>query len=126
VATSWDATGRLAPIWKKVGGRDKLADRTGIQAPTLSGYNTGRLPLGERNARKIAAALEVSLLELGAPEATADDPASLTLVDRLTELVEGAQLMAARIGDLEARLEQLEARPSRSSGGPAPRRKASS
>lgn len=53
--------GRLTPLYEKVGGRDELARLTGITGNTLSAYNGGTRPLGERNARRIAAGAEVSL-----------------------------------------------------------------
>lgn len=96
--TGWDATGRLEALWGKVGGRDGLARLTGIQGGTLSGYNTGRLKLGQKNAERIAAALEVSLLDLDKP-ADPEIPAERLVLDRL------ATLEAAD----EARREELEA-----------------
>lgn len=64
---SWKATGLLAPLWGRVGGRDALAERTGIQPATISGYNTGRLNLTLNAARRIALALDVTIYDLGAP-----------------------------------------------------------
>lgn len=84
---SWKATGLLEARWSSVGGRDGLAAKTGIQPGTISGYNTGRLPLGMRNAKKIADALGVSVFDLGAPAETAQDQ-GLTVFDRL-EALEG-------------------------------------
>src|SRR5262249_7593431 len=73
---SWSARGLLSPLWGRVGGRDGLAERTGIHGPTLSGYNTGRQRMGEDAGRRIAAALGVTLEELGAPP----DPAHPSLI----------------------------------------------
>jgi hypothetical protein len=42
VTVSWKATGLLEQLWGKVGGRDGLADRTGIDAGNISGYNSRR------------------------------------------------------------------------------------
>lgn len=67
VEKGWDASGRLGPLWKSIGGRDKLAEATGIRGSTLSGYNTGRLPLGKDNAARIAEALGVTTADLGEP-----------------------------------------------------------
>jgi DNA-binding transcriptional regulator YdaS (Cro superfamily) len=124
---SWDATGLLEPLWGKVGGRDRLAALTHIQPATLSGYNTGRLKLGTRNAEKIAAALEVSLADLGAPEAAAaDDPTSRPLLDRLQALEaaleqqreDSARALAALAKEVRALRRQ------RPGEGPAPSRAA--
>lgn len=81
----WDAAGLLQPLWGRVGGRERLAELTGIHTSTLSGLNSGRLNLGRDNALKLAAALGVSLAELGAPEGE-DDARGQTLRDRLEEL----------------------------------------
>jgi transcriptional regulator with XRE-family HTH domain len=86
VQKGWKATGLLEPLWGKVGGRDELARKTGINPATLSGVNTGRLNLGRANAERIAQVLEVSLVELGAPEGEADDVRSQSLVDLLGDL----------------------------------------
>ena len=45
--------------------QEQLERATGIGHSTMSGYWSGRLRLGDKNARKIAAALEVSISELG-------------------------------------------------------------
>lgn len=64
----WSAKGRLEPLWSRLKGRrDELADLTGIRGTMLSGYNSGKLKLGMRNAVKIADALGVSVYDLGAP-----------------------------------------------------------
>lgn len=80
---SWTATGRLIEHWGKVGGRDGLARATGIEPTTLSSYNTGKRKLGLRNAERIAAALDVTVFDLGAP--TVEDIAeqSVAVLDRL-------------------------------------------
>lgn len=110
----WNATGLLGALWGKVGGRDKLADLTGIQRSTLSGYNTGRLPLGRKNAEKIAAALDVSVLELGAPGPP--DARSLPFRARLEQAEAEAaearretQDLAQLVAELTVRVEHLEA-----------------
>lgn len=111
---SWYATGLLEPLWGAVGGRDRLAAVTGIQPGTLSGYNTGRLKLGLRNAKRLAAALGVSVFDLGAPEAEAD-AADHTILGRLAELeawrtaadLERADL-ARLVDGLVARVDRLE------------------
>lgn len=65
MSDSWSAEGLLRPLWGRVGGRDALSRLTGIPGPNLSGYNTGRLPLGVDAARRIALALDVDLSDLG-------------------------------------------------------------
>lgn len=85
----WSAQGLLEPLWKEIGGRDELARRTGILGQTLSGYNTGKRPLGLINGRKIASALGVSLAELGGP-LEGDDPRSQMVGSRLERLEEQA------------------------------------
>lgn len=118
----WKAAGLLQPLWGSVGGRERLAEITGINTSTLSGINTGRLNLGPGNARKIAAALEVSVLELGAPIEAADE-AGQTLLDRLLELAATVDDQQTTIDLLEKRMAGLErarrapAKPRRASGG---------
>jgi DNA-binding transcriptional regulator YdaS (Cro superfamily) len=99
VEKGWDAAGTLAPLWHRVGGRDGLAALTGIGGTTLSSYNSGRRQLGMTNAQKIAAALDVTVEDLGAPPATTQpqrapdrDVAELRReVARLREAMEAAQ-----------------------------------
>lgn len=114
----WDARGRLAPLWRELPGkRDELAERSGVKGPTLSAYNSGKRPLGYGNARKIAQALGVSLLDLGAPEATADEEYQTIdlrlelLAAQLAEAVEATAKMGRQVDRLQARLRILEARP---------------
>jgi transcriptional regulator with XRE-family HTH domain len=91
----WDATGCLARYWKRVGGRDGLADVTGIQPSTISGYNTGRLRLGITNGERIAQALGVTIFELGAPTAEEAAAGAVTLLERVEALE--AELADARL-----------------------------
>lgn len=119
---SWDAAGLLEPLWGAVGGRDKLAKLTGIQPGTLSGYNTGRLKLGLQNAKKIAAALGVSTLELGAPLEEADELGRplVRLLERVAGDVASLLLevteLRGRVKSLETRLGRTQARPRRQGG----------
>lgn len=117
----WDAAGLLEPLWKRVGGRDRLAEATGIQPGTLSGYNTGRLPLGATNARKIADALGVSVLELGAPEEEAQTRQDRRIVDRLREVEAALEALGpdlAALANLPRRVTALERRvPPKTRGG---------
>lgn len=97
---SWSAKGLLSPLWGRVGGRDGLAERTGIHGPTLSGYNSGRARMGEDAGRRIAAALGVTLEELGAPPQEAHP----------SPILADLAAIKARIGDVEGDLQrQLEA-----------------
>jgi transcriptional regulator with XRE-family HTH domain len=119
----WDATGRLAAFWGRAGGRDKLAELTGINKATLSGYNSGRLGLGYDNATKIATVLQVSLLELGAPAAQADDPGSRAALSLLAELSAEVERIADTLGHVLERLGKLESGRGTGSGSRArPRR----
>lgn len=100
----WEATGLLKPLWARVGGRDALAELAGISPPgTLSAYNSGKRPLGIVNARKIAAALDISLLELGAPEEVLD-PKDQGVLARLASL----EASAVREADLDPWLNVVE------------------
>lgn len=98
----WDASGLLAPLWNTrfagPGKRDQLAAATGISAQTLSAYNSGNRPLGITNARRIAAALRVSLAELGAPEGEDESRRSLTLRAR----IEGLEASLAELARVQA------------------------
>jgi hypothetical protein len=109
--SSWYATGRLEALWDRVGGRDGLERVTGIGGTTLSGYNTGGRKLGRRNGEKIADALGVSVVELGAPEDLADQP-GLSVFARLEALENtvGRQhrANAKALAGIAKRLEQLE------------------
>jgi hypothetical protein len=109
VEKSCYATGLLSRHWGKVGGRDALARLTGIRGTSLSGYNTGRLNLGERNARKIAEALDLTLLDLGAPPETAPELAA-TILDHLESLAAAVEANSEMIQELVARVVALEQR----------------
>jgi transcriptional regulator with XRE-family HTH domain len=82
----WSAKGLLEPLWQRVGGRDELARLTGISGSTLSGYNSGKRPLGMANAHKIAAVLGVSLYDLGAREPHSSDFARSLLGQTVEQL----------------------------------------
>lgn len=94
----WDARGLLRPLWHEIGGRDALAEASGIAGQTLSAYNSGSRQLGIANARKIVEGLTsrgvaVTVLELGAPLEAVDD-LGLGFLDRL-------QALAATVDDLQ-------------------------
>lgn len=116
----WSAKGLLAPLWQErfsgPGKREQLADLVEISPQTLSAYNSGNRPLGITNARRIAAALGVSLAELGAPEGE-EDARSVTLRARLEELsaavgdaLEAQAKLSREVSRLRARVGKLEAR----------------
>jgi transcriptional regulator with XRE-family HTH domain len=108
MAEGWDAAGRLEPLWGRVGGRDKLAKLTGIQPGTLSSYNSGKRGLGEKNARRIAAVLKVSIFDLGAPEAAASTRRERRVVDRLREVEAALEALGPDLAELANRVSSLE------------------
>lgn len=120
----WDAKGILKPLWQEYGGRDELAAAAGTTGTVLSAINTGYRDrkLGIVLARKLAAALDVSLAELGAPEAVADDPASRKIQDRLAELEAEVRWLRSQL-TRAAELLKLELEP-RAVKGPARSRRA--
>lgn len=81
----WKATGRLTPVYEKVGGVDRLASLSGISRQTLSAYNTGKRGMGMKNAVKIGEAAGVSVVDLGAPVAGVS-PQAVTLADLATRM----------------------------------------
>lgn len=81
----WDAKGLLKPLWLKNGGREAVAKAAGVSQGHMSKVNAGKTQLGIDAARRLAAAMNVSLAELGGP-AEEDDPKSRGLVDRLVRL----------------------------------------
>lgn len=120
VERGWDAKGLLAPLWQErftgAGRREQLAALVEISPQTLSAYNSGNRPLGITNARKLAAALGVSLADLGAPEGV-PDARGATLRDRLEELaatltdaLEDQAKQKRELRDLRSRVRKLEAR----------------
>lgn len=92
VAKSWDATGKIRPIWAQIEGRAKreqFAALTGVRATELSAHNTGK-PLGMSVAQKIIdgaakVGITVTLSDLGEPEAKASEEGR-RVSDRLAAL----------------------------------------
>lgn len=109
----WKATGRLKPLWGKVGGRDGLAAATKINGQTLSAYNSGSRPLGIVNARRIAEALGVSVLDLGGPVEDSDEAGKsvLALLEELSAKVDAqGKSMTMALKALTAGIRRLERR----------------
>lgn len=96
---SWNAKGLVELAWKRLDDprRDELARITGIEPGNLSSYNSGKRPLTIRQARKIAAASGMNIVELGAPEDLADDEGS-QILDRLRVLERQMKLVLATLG----------------------------
>lgn len=104
----WNAKGLLQPLWREIeGGREGLELLTGIRGTELSSYNSGKKPLGIANARRIADALGISVLELGAPEEEADHQ-GLSILRRLQALAAAVDDLQETNADLLTRLETLE------------------
>lgn len=122
---SWDATGRILPIWSKLDGREKreqLARLSDVRATELSAHNQGK-PLGPKVAAKIVAGaakagIVISNLDLGAPEAEADMQGQL-LLDRLGALEDALNSLGPNLEELGDRVSALEkqARPKKRRGG---------
>lgn len=116
VKPGWNAEGLLRPLWHSYEGhpelprREALAKAVGTSPSVLSQINTGKRPLGHDLGPRLAAELGVSLLELGAPEAVADDPASLKLRDRLEKLGTKVEYLLEREADLSLQLEDAQLR----------------
>lgn len=105
----WKATGLLSPLWARLdGGREALAALTGIRATELSSYNSGAKNLGISNARRIADALEISVLDLGAPEGAAETRRELRVVDRLRAVEAALNRLGPNLEDLGDRVTALE------------------
>jgi transcriptional regulator with XRE-family HTH domain len=106
-----DVSGVLPHLARSKGySQARLEEATGIGHSTMSRYWSGRGGLGEKNGRRIAEVLDVSLEELGLGAATAgDDLGNLRLAHAALE--EALRLLTARV---EA-LERTRATPQRSS-----------
>jgi transcriptional regulator with XRE-family HTH domain len=113
VQRGWDVSPLLDDLLERRGWtQERLAEVTGIGRETVNGYATGRLRIGLKNAERIAAALGVTVLELGAPEAAAGEE-GLTVLQRLEE----AEAELARVGPvLTAIVDRLEALERRAGG----------
>lgn len=94
-----------------------MSAQTGIGRGTINGYCTGRLELGMKNAPRIAEALDVSVLELGAPLEEVDEKGK-TLLVLLTEL--RTEMTAENLKlrkDLRSAIRRIRALEQRAQGG---------
>jgi hypothetical protein len=68
VKEGWKATGLLKPLWMKLDppGAETLTALSGVPTKALYSYNSGKKNIGMVNAEKIAAALDLSIYDLGA------------------------------------------------------------
>ena len=95
MSRGWDASAYLEGLvgdgteWT----HERLAKATGIQQSTISGYVGGSKNLGIANATRIAAALGVTVADLGAPEVAV---VTVATVDRRL------QSLRAEVADLTA------------------------
>ena len=103
--------------------QERLGDATGIARTDINLLCRGKKRLGLVRARRIADALGVSLLELGAPDPLATDAASHDLRDRLAALEAGLASadserrdLVQLVAELTVRLERLEALASSAEG----------
>lgn len=92
-----------ALLAKKGWTQEKLAGEAKLRRTDVNALARGRLKAGPKRLGRIAAALEVSVLELGAPIALRDQ-AGATLLDRLEELSElvalGFETLGLDVADL--------------------------
>lgn len=116
---TWDATGRLKPIWNNYGKppyqRERLAEKVGTSPSVLSAINTGRRELGLPLAQRIVKATKVSLYDLGMPTEESGPPRQPLVLDRLEELAarvieleRSQELILVDLDDARTRLAQLE------------------
>lgn len=106
----WDASRYLPALLAARGmTQEQLGLAAGIDRGQINGYCTGRIDLGIKNARRIAAVLEVSLLELGGT-AEEDDARAMTILDRLAEVeTEAKRDVVVLRRDLNRAIERIRA-----------------
>jgi transcriptional regulator with XRE-family HTH domain len=108
VERGWNAKGLLRPHWERLPGkRDELARLTGIGPQTLSGYNSGQRRLGIGNAQRIAEALGITVLDLGAPTTAQVAERSAVVLDRLETLEARQAALLREIAELRAVVDEL-------------------
>lgn len=127
VERGWSAAGLLQPLWERYErGRDELAERVGTSGTVLSSINSGKRRLGLNLAKRLAAELRISLLELGAPAAVAQaDGQSSALLRHLAQLAANdAEMLENQAAALEL-LEEIRAalEPPSSAGRTVPKRR---
>ena len=97
-----DVSRLLPPLARDKGySQAKLEEATGIGHSTMSRYWSGRGGLGEKNARRIADVLEVSLEDLGLSEEGEVVDDLMNLRHSLAALEESLRLLTARVAALE-------------------------
>lgn len=107
----WNAEGLLLPLWQNYPGkRDGLAAKVGSSGSTLSAINQGRRNLGYDLGSRLAVALEVSVLQLGAPLDGADEVEDQTLLGRLEDLASKLADSIAKQAAMEKELRSLRTR----------------
>lgn len=100
--------GTLPPLLERKGWtQERLADETGIRRTDINAIARGRIEAGRDRLERIAEALEVSVLELGAPVGEADE-AGRTLLDRQAELEAEVLRLTKQLGRLARRVAALE------------------
>jgi transcriptional regulator with XRE-family HTH domain len=97
--------------------QEQLGDATGIARTDINLLCNGKKRLGLARARRIAAALDVTLLELGVP--TASDPESNHLRARLATLEARAEELNAENERLDQLVVELSVRVEALEGGAA-------
>jgi transcriptional regulator with XRE-family HTH domain len=103
----WKATGLLQPRWKGYeGGREGLAAAVGTSPTSLSNVNSGKRNLGHDLGQRLAAALKISVLELGAPAAAAA-PEDQPFLDRLAEAEALLNRLSPEIENLAGEIDAL-------------------
>lgn len=86
--------------------QDELAERANLRRTEISAIENGRIEVGRLRLERLAAALEVSVLEL-APEAEADAP-GLTLLRRLEAAEAALNALGPELDRLGRRVAALE------------------
>ena|SRR5665213_2884742 len=86
--------------------QEQLAKASGISRNDINAMARGRLTVGPKRLGRIAAALKVSVLELGAPEGEADARGQ-TLLDRQQELEASVLKLTKQVNRLARQVAEL-------------------
>jgi transcriptional regulator with XRE-family HTH domain len=86
--------------------QERLAEETGIQRTDINSIARGRIKVGQTRLERIAAALGVSVLELGAPSGEGDDLGQ-TLLDRQAELEDAVLKLTKDVSRLARQVGEL-------------------